>query len=413
MSRRRKRKKERAAEGESELEKEPLLDREIPSPEPASPPASQSADLISESAPEPSTPAPASTSEVNELDLELSDDFDDAPAEETEVKSTLPTSASKTNLREIRRAELPPSDEPNPPHQAGASAQEEKAPAKIGRMRRSVDMAIQKPDRLGELDEDDLTLEPEPSPTTEPEPARSDEPSLEPVADQSTPEKPSPSEPTLPETSPPRGSNQKDYSSLITMGKDALGSLSILEQASLGLLFVTLLAGAIWSSSVVAARIPNTVIVSKLKYPLKGESVVIAELDSYWRSPIREGDDTDEGVSESIEIIPEIQITIAPESTAKALRFLFRDEEGNYVGDSSTVELSGGNFLPASDVTTSTQGNVATIHSTTGFQHEGELISYLADEKFQWEFVILESKDGREYNEFMAIPISARRKDSQ
>ena len=220
------------------------------------------------------------------------------------------------------------------------------------------------------------------------------------------------SAPSSPEATEEVIENDSEVRSVRSTIQNALGSLSIVEQASIGLLTVILIVAGFWSASVVSARIPNTVIASKLKYPLKGDSVVIASYDSYWRSPIREGEKVDEGVSESIEIIPEIKITLAPDSKAKALRFLFRDEEGRYVGDSSTVRISGSKFLPSENVTSITQGKSALIRSTTGFEHEGELISYLADEKFQWEVVILESKDGLKFTEFMAIPISANRKDN-
>ncbi len=193
--------------------------------------------------------------------------------------------------------------------------------------------------------------------------------------------------------------------------KRTLASLSLLEQASVGLLIITLLVAAFWSTSVVSARIPNTIIASKLRYPLKGESVVVANYESYWRKPIREGASADEGVSSNIQIIPVVELTLAAESKAKALRFLFRNEDGRYVGDSTTVTISGSNYQPAIDVTAVTSGKKAIIRSTTGFEFEGELIAYLADDDFQWEVVILESKDGKTFTEFMAIPISANRRE--
>lgn len=406
MSRRRKRKKERASEEGAEQKREPLTESSFPAPE-TLPDLSPESSEAPEEPPAPETAIPAATETaqtlLDELDLELSDDFGDDPRTISEAKPTLPSGDSKVSMREMRK----PVEEQEDEARTRVKASEE-TPSKHQRMRKSADLTIDAPDALGDLEDD--PLEREPIPEKEGAPVVSQESAQESAL-------PPVDEPPAPAATIPQKNDSeaepKPQTPLLQRVKDTLGSLSMLEQASLGLLFVTLIAGAIWSSSVVAARIPNTVIASKLKYPLRGESVIIANLESYWRSPIREGDQADEGVSQSIEIIPEIRITVAPDSKAKSLRFLFRDEEGDFVGDSSTVRLSGGKFLPATDVTTTTNGNVATIHSTTGFQHEGELISYLADDKFQWEFVILESKDGREYREFMAIPISARRNDSQ
>ncbi|MGJ8724226.1 MAG: hypothetical protein ACSHYB_06695 [Roseibacillus sp.] len=243
-------------------------------------------------------------------------------------------------------------------------------------------------------------------------PELSSKPQEEPQPEQQKAPQVEESHPDTPPLTPEANKADSEKFSFRTLVQNSLGSLSLIEQASLGALTVILVVAAFWSTSVVSARIPNTIIASKLKYPLKGEAVVLASYESYWRSPIREGENIDEGVSESIEIIPEVKVSLDSNSKAKALRFLFRDEEGRYVGDSSTVKISGSTFLPSENVTSSTKGKSAIIRSTTGFEHEGELISYLADETFQWEIVILESKDGIEYTEFMAIPISANRKDN-
>lgn len=193
--------------------------------------------------------------------------------------------------------------------------------------------------------------------------------------------------------------------------KQGLRSLSLVEKVAIGLVTVVLTVAAIWSITEVSARIPNTVEASKLKFPLKGDYTALANLETYWRSPIREGADADEGVSETVKLIPEIVVTLDPKSQAKALRFLFQDENGRYSGDASTVKISGANFLPSDSQTADTKGASATVRATTGFQHEGEIISYLADDQFQWELIIFESKDGRTYQEFISVPISAIRKD--
>lgn len=196
-----------------------------------------------------------------------------------------------------------------------------------------------------------------------------------------------------------------------SMFLNQIKALSLVERISIALLAAILLVAGIWASSAVAARVPENADSSRLKFPLKGKSVVLATFDSYWRSPIREGENSDDGVSKSIELIPSAVITLDPNSKAKSLRFLFRDETGTYVGDSTTVQTSGGKFLPNDDTTTRINGNQATISATTGFINRGEIISYLSDDNFQWNFVVFESSDGEKFTELASIPISAKRKD--
>ena len=401
MSRRRKRKKERSSNEKAE----PSENNASP---PAQTPATPARDTVHEPEPASQKPIPAqkvkSNTAQNDLELnELDDFFDEKPASVSDSGISLPSPDDKKEMRTIRRATEPSSAEND-------DLESSPEPQKRQRMRKTSDTPTARIDELGHL-EDDLES---PSPRKEapitPNKASIEKTQVKKPAPAPAPEtsQPASAAETATETTIETAAETKSFSEIV---KNALSSLSLIEQASIGLLAAILLVAAIWSTSIVSARIPNTIIASKLKYPLKGETVVIEGLETYWRSPIREGVNIDEGVSESIEIIPEVKITLHPKSTAKSLRLLFRDEEGRFVGDSSTVRISGSKFLPSENVTAITQGNLATIHATSGFQHEGELISYLADEKFQWEIVILESKNGQEFTEFMAIPISANRKD--
>ena len=354
---------------------------------------------------------------VDELEIELGDEFLEEKPSAHEKQSPLPSMGNKREPRTLKRSEAAP-DAP-----AGSelpTKSEEPTPRKKHRITQSAIEPTRSRDEFENLDEIPVSkaeLELEEIPIQKDELLEKIEektPNLD-IADVIAPEIESSVPEPLPEETPtpsPAAKSPLEESSLSSIFKRKLGSLALYEKASLGMLLVILVAAAIWSSSVVSARIPNTVIASKLKYPLAGDSAVLASFDSYWRSPIREGDNIDEGVPESIELIPLVKVSLDPKSKAKSLRFLFRDEEGRYVGDSSTVRISGTKFLPSENVTAVTEGNTATIRSTTGFELAGELISYLADENFQWEVVILESKDGVNYTEFMAIPISANRKDN-
>ena len=401
MSRRRKRKKLNPSEDND------LGESKVPSPsesEPKKPSKAEEKPSIKADEEPPSPKKPETVVDLDEeLEIELGDDFELNEPSSPERQSSLPSSENKRQARTVRRVDIAPEEAIESELLPEA---ESPAPEKKHRIVQSGEQAgapeinsdndeLAKDDFLEKINgkvDDDLET---------PEAVTSDikDPEVEPAPEET------------PAPSLAADTNAEDQS-LRSVALGNFKALSIIEKVSLGMLALILVVAAIWSSSVVSARIPNTVIASKLKYPLEGDSVVIASYDSYWRSPIREGENEDEGVSEAIELIPEVKISLDPKSKAQSLRFLFRDEEGRYVGDSSTVDISGAKFLPADSVTATTKGNTAIVRSTTGFEHEGELISYLADETFQWEVVILESKDGIQYTEFMAIPISANRKDN-
>lgn len=201
--------------------------------------------------------------------------------------------------------------------------------------------------------------------------------------------------------------------SLKSICQRVLGSLSNLEKASLGFLSAGLFLFGIWATTSVAAIIPESQVTARPKFPVTGKSAKIQNLDTFWRNPILEGPNRDEGVSKLIELIPAARVTLAPDSKAKSLRLLFRDEEGRFAGDATTLQARGGQFATVSNNTAQVDGATATIRATTGFLHEGEIISYLSNDEFTWHLVVLESADGENYNEFLTIPISAYREENQ
>jgi hypothetical protein len=209
------------------------------------------------------------------------------------------------------------------------------------------------------------------------------------------------------EESPSEADNSNEHGPLPFQ----FSTLSILEKASLGILTAGLLAFAIWATASVAATIPENPDAENTRFPVEGENAVLASVETFWRKPVRSGDNIDEGVSRDIELIPAAKIQLGEKSKAEALRFLFRDEEGRYAGDATTVRIANGKFQDSGANTARANGRTVIIRATTGFLHEGEIISYLSDDNFQWHLMILESDDGSEFKEFLTIPISARRKD--
>lgn len=408
-SRRRKRKKEKQSQLDQESSSSTLFNSKTEPVAKSQPPASKASPAqeapgthgekeATKPATAPNVPGSSAQIQDSDLELELDNSFDDDFTPNIESTVSLPSGDNKKEMRPLRRESSSPAveqtNETEEKEERTKKSDSASQPPKRQPMREVAQAKTLVQDDLGHL-EDDFDDSTDATPPSEEEAkAKSTDP-----AD------------ALSESSSEGVATLPLSVSIRKLATKALSSLSLLEQAALGLLVLTLLIAGIWSTSILFSQIPNTIIASKLKYPLKGDSLVVESLESYWRSPIREGANIDEGVSETIEIIPEVKLTLHPQSSAKALRFLFRDEEGRFVGDSSTVRISGAKFLPSDSVTASTNGATTIVRSTTGFQHEGELISYLADDTFQWEIVILESKDGEEFTEFMAIPISANRND--
>lgn len=368
-------------------------------------------DLQDDFPPDPATePTSLSPSPDNELDIELPDLFDEGAPAQLESDLQLPTASDKKELRSQRKLLVR--------DQSSEDASLRERLAK--RSRRSQRLAS---DELGELD--DLLDTTTPSPAAMPEKRPLDEASEETIAENPAsddllpekelkPESEVTAEATIAEAvAPPEESELPLGPSLKSLLCSTLKELSNLEKASVGLLVAILSIAGIWATSAVVARVPDTLTNSKLKFPLQGQSVVLADFDSYWRTPIREGARKDEGVSQAIELIPSAVVTLDAGSKARALRFLFRDESGTYVGDSTTIDASGDKFIPGDNPNAVISGNKAIVSATTGFLNRGEIISYLSDETFRWELVIFESSDGEEFSELIALPISAKRKDSQ
>lgn len=229
--------------------------------------------------------------------------------------------------------------------------------------------------------------------------------------------------PIIPEkktSSNPEATTNQDEESADAEGfraiwKQALASLSTLEKASLGLLTAGLLVFGIWTISNVVAVVPENEVNARPKFPVTGESAVLQNVETFWKKPVLEGPNRDEGVSSQIELIPAARITLAENSKAKALRFLFRDEAGRLVGDAATLTIEGSQFVQTPGQGKVAAGNraVATVGATDGFLHQGEIISYLSNQEFTWYLIILESADEVEFKEFLTMAISPRTEETK
>ncbi|MBK1833393.1 hypothetical protein [Roseibacillus ishigakijimensis] len=375
---------------------------------------------------------------------DLDDDFEEAPPAAGEKKAAPRTQRPAREVISQPRQRLPPpEDRPQPPLVSEGDIEpgkplEMEPIARPNLTKRGVQPAARK-DELGDLDEQEnkgkpainpvprdakKPLSPQVRVTAKPS-AKRETPAPAASAPEETappsPESMSPEPETPEDQTPAAAAEEKTASSKSDSqtpppaqpGGKWLAAFSPLEKILCGLFLIALLGGIIATRITLSQHFTPPVEASRLKFPLEGKSLVVANAETYWRNPVREGANRDEGVSRTIELIPEVKLTLGDNSQAKALRLLFRDEEGRFAGDPTTLTLTGSTFALSTSPTAVTAGSTATIRATTGFKQEGDLISYLADDNFTWEFVLMESADGQNFEEFMAIPISAKRKNAQ
>lgn len=147
----------------------------------------------------------------------------------------------------------------------------------------------------------------------------------------------------------------------------------------------------------------NTSTPDEVDFPVKGGSVVIREIQTFWRKPDRE---VDKGVRLEAKFIPAAEIRLKS-SGSGSLRFFFENPEGDLVGDSVTLEFAGGSFEQSGDDT-------ASIYATSGFEDLGAYNDYLTEQVHFWHLVVLEGPglqaDGSEYKEILRMRISPKRR---
>ena len=405
MSRRRKRNKQQAEKAEEVLEQ--ISDR-LNANEPTSsqeelPDQAQPVDELSDlETPHTQAEEPPSSPPLVDDKIKDSHSLDSG---ELESSDKLPTSAQKREPRSLRTNQ--------------SSEEEQSSTPRRERLKKSTPRRpIQPKDELDTLDEEPVHLE-----QVDPLGAPIDKTSLtaevdafaEPLDDQSIEslkdEIASQSENLISEELPQKDSSDKITLSWNELFQSKLSTLSLFEKGSLAALFLLLIISSFWITSVVTAQIPAFETSAKVKLPHKSELLSITNIETYWRAPVREGESRDVGVSSNISLIPVARLALGPETKAQSIRLLFRDENGEFVGDPSTLRLSADQFQATKEPNAKIKKNEVTVNSTSGFLHEGEIISYLSDTNFEWQLVVFESQDGQNYQELLSIPISANRKD--
>ena len=147
----------------------------------------------------------------------------------------------------------------------------------------------------------------------------------------------------------------------------------------------------------------NTSTKSTVDFPVRGENLVIRNIETYWRKVNRE---EDVGVQLNTKFIPVAQIALKS-SGVGSLRVFFENPKGDIVGDSVTRGFSEGTFDDAGKETIN-------IHSTGGFADLGDYNDYLTEQVHFWSLVVKEGAGaqpkGEDFKEIVRMRISPKRR---
>lgn len=118
-------------------------------------------------------------------------------------------------------------------------------------------------------------------------------------------------------------------------------------------------------------------------FPIKGEHVSLASADTNWREPVRSGEARDFARRE-VSLIPVLDLTLDPAgSTSGTLLVIFRNSEGQPVGDSIRRSFANGRFDAGGNATIA-------FPATDGFLTEGDFNAYRSGKGESWMAEVFE-----------------------
>ena len=138
-------------------------------------------------------------------------------------------------------------------------------------------------------------------------------------------------------------------------------------------LVLLILAGVayVWSIGMLPKEAPHWVGVD---FPVKGQRIEIKHAETYWRVPRQDGPDRDP-IRRGTRLIPVVDMELA--GGPAALRVIFRDEEGQSIGDPVFREMSGAGKL--------------SLACTAGFDDPGMYAAYRTRDIEPWTVEISEA----------------------
>lgn len=180
------------------------------------------------------------------------------------------------------------------------------------------------------------------------------------------------------------------------------------EIIGLGLFAFAMLLAAVWALSsffgTMHFKQPPT---AMPKFPVTGKHGALAGATTFWREPVTTGPDRDLA-RRSVVILPVLELSLDPaHSSSGALRVLFRNHQGEPVGDPITRSFRDGKFEPANS-------SQASFPSTDGFKEMAIFATYQAGEGDPWIVEILEGPSAEapanQFTSLTRLPVSSLRR---
>lgn len=185
-------------------------------------------------------------------------------------------------------------------------------------------------------------------------------------------------------------------------GKKEVKPTTAIEKMFIGLLLAGLMGVAIWGVQTYLESAPNGELAEYTEdFPIQGETVNIQNVETWWREPVRDGDDPDIGVVIEARLIPCASIKISDSSSAN-LQVSFRNGENKLIGDTINLPVNNGKFEK-------NDSNEISVHSTSGFTNPTEINPYVNQDIEPWTLVIVE--DGKAGEPLVKARIEANRKE--
>lgn len=284
---------------------------------------------------------------------------------ETSEEPEEPAAEDESNEEDIAETDSEPAaeDESVEEDDWDDSSEEESKPKKAKEAPHKIKSAESTLDELGDLEDDEDEDEVEEDDDLEPG---------EEEADNQKPEQPGPAPQPQPK--------------LVRVGKGKREAkpVSTFEKVSLALTIALLIGVFAWGISIFYRDAPEGELVTfDEDFPIQGENATIESVDTWWRKPVRSGDNPDLGVVIDINLIPCARIKISGEGST-TLQISFRDGEENLIGDTINLVVNGGKFERSGS-------DEVVVNSTSGFTNPSRLNAYANEDVAPWSLSITES----------------------
>ena len=158
---------------------------------------------------------------------------------------------------------------------------------------------------------------------------------------------------------------------------------SMTEKILLATLILCLTGFAVWGVSTFYTSADNAEFLEYTDdFPIEKGEISIESIETWWREPIREGDNPDVGIVAEARLIPCAKIKLL-KSNSTTLQVSFRDGEDNLIGDTLNLAVENGKFISSSS-------DEIDVHATAGFKTPALFHPYANGDISPWSLAIVE-----------------------